>query len=346
MTGKPTMSLPRVSVLLPVYNAEATLAEALRSIRGQTLRDLEVVAVDDGSSDGSSRILGEAAASDSRIRPVTLGRSGLIAALNAGLRHCRAPCVARMDADDLSLPERLERQVEMLERDPGLGVVGCLVEGFPRTQVGEGMRVYLEWQNRLRTHEEILRELFIESPITHPSACVRRSVLEEAGGYEDRGWAEDYDLWLRLAASGVRFAKVPEVLLRWREHPGRLTRTDSRYSVENFLRAKAHYLLAGPLRGRDAVFVWGAGKTGRRLSKHLARGGCTPAAFIDIDPARIGRTLRRVAIVSAAEFAERWRRWRNPMLLSAVASRGARAEIGRELQRMALAEGRDYLHVA
>ena len=326
------MSPPRVSVLLPVYNAEATLVEALRSICSQTLRDLEIVAVDDGSEDGSSCILREVAASDSRVHPVTLEHGGLIGALNTGLRHCRAPFVARMDADDVSLPERVEKQVEMLEREPGLGVAGCLVEGFPRAQVGEGMRLYLEWQNRLRTHEEIAREIFVESPITHPSACLRRSVLAEAGGYEDRGWAEDYDLWLRLAAAGVRFAKVPEVLLRWREHPGRLTRTDGRYSVENFLRAKSRYLLAGPLRGRDAVFIWGAGKTGRRLSKHLVRGRCPLAAFIDIDPAKIGRTLRRVAIVSSEEFAERWNRCRNPMLLGAVASRGARDEIRRELQ--------------
>ena len=340
------MSQPRVSVLMPVHNAEETLVEALRSICGQTLHDLEIVAVDDGSQDGSGGILREAASRDRRVRPVTLEHGGLVAALNAGLRHCRAPFVARMDADDVSLPERLEKQLEMLEDDPLLGVAGCLVEGFPPAHVGEGMRLYLEWQNRLRTHEEIVREIFVESPITHPGACVRRSVLEEAGGYEDRGWAEDYDLWLRLAAAGVRFSKVPEVLLRWREHPGRLTRTDSRYSVENFLRAKAHYLLAGPLRGRDAVFIWGAGKTGRRLSKHLVRGGCPLAAFIDIDPAKIGRTLRRAAIISAGEFAGRWRRCRNPMLLAAVASRGARGEIRRELQRAALAEGRDYLHVA
>ena len=340
------MSQPRVSVLMPVHNAEATLAGALGSICGQTLRDLEIVAVDDGSEDGSGQILREAASRDRRVRPVTLEHGGLVGALNAGLRHCRAPFVARMDADDVSLPERLEKQAEMLEDDPGLGVAGCLVEGFPRAHVGEGMRLYIEWQNRLRTHEEIAREIFVESPVTHPSACLRRSVLVEAGGYEDRGWAEDYDLWLRLAAAGVRFAKVPEVLLRWREHPGRLTRTDGRYSVENFLRAKSRYLLAGPLRKRDAVFIWGAGKTGRRLSKHLVRGGCPLAAFIDIDPAKIGRTLRRAAIVSAEEFAERWRRCRNPMLLAAVASRGARDEIRRELQCMALAEGRDYLHVA
>ena len=194
--------------------------------------------------------------------------------------------------------------------------------------------------------EDIAREIFIESPIVHPSAMMRRSQLVDLGGYLDRGWPEDYDLWLRYFTGGHRFAKVPQVLLYWRESEGRMTRTDSRYSVENFLRAKSQYLISGPLAERDALFIWGAGKTGRRLSKHLIRGGHAPVVFIDIAPAKIGSTMRRIPIIGAAELPPLWAQWRRPLLLVAVASRGARALIRAELAKMDLCEERDFLCVA
>ena len=190
---------------------------------------------------------------------VRIDHAGLLPALNRGLAECRGRYVARMDADDLCMPERLERQLEIAEADgeverrrhPG----GDLLHGW-----GGGPRAsacYVDWQNSLVRHQEICREIFIESPIAHPSALLRREELVALGAYEERGWAEDYDLWLRYHAAGRRFAKVAAPLLRWREHPGRATRTDGRYSVENFLRAKAHYLALGPLRDRDGLFDLG-----------------------------------------------------------------------------------------
>jgi FlaA1/EpsC-like NDP-sugar epimerase len=175
---------------------------------------------------------------------------------------------------------------------------------------------------------------------------LRREWLERAGSYQDRGWPEDYDLWLRLHLEGARFAKVPRLLLRWREHPQRLTRTDSRYSVENFLRAKAHYLMRGPLSGRDGVILWGAGQMGRRLSKHLLREGAPLMVFLDIDPGKVGRKLRGLPIIGPDDLPGLWRRQRRPALLAAVASRGARALIRERLGQLGLAEGKDWWAVA
>jgi glycosyltransferase involved in cell wall biosynthesis len=341
-----SMPDPLVSLLMPVYNAEATLAEALESLAGQTLGDFEIVAVDDGSQDGSGRLLRQWQAREPRLRPVFAPHAGLLPALNAGLARCRGVLVARMDADDRCHPRRLEKQVALLRQRPDLGVVGSLVETFPRETVGEGFRLYEEWLNRLVTHEQISREIFIESPIVHPSALVRRAELLALGGYQERGWPEDYDLWLRYLVGGHRFAKVPEVLFYWREHPSRLTHTDRRYSVENFLRAKAWYLIRGPLRERDALIVWGAGKTGRRLAKHLVRGGRPPAAFVDIDARKVGGTLRGAPVVGPDSLPGVWRRWQRPLLVVAVASRGARALIRQELERLQLAEGEDFLCAA
>ena len=337
---------PLVSVLLPVFDAQDTVGEALTSLSAQSLEDFEIVVIDDGSGDGSVSAVATYARREPRLRLIAAPHEGLIAALNRGLSACRGRYVARMDADDLTHPQRLGRQVQLLDERPEVSVVGTLVDAFPAATVGEGLRIYLEWQNGLISGAEIRREIFIESPITHPSAMFRRCEILAVGGYQEHGWPEDYDLWLRLHVAGKAFAKVPEVLLSWREHPRRLTHCDRRYSVENFLRAKAHYLIAGPLRGRDAVFVWGSGKTGRRLSKHLIRGGCTPDAFIDISPRRIGSTLRQVPIIGPADLRSRWTRWNSPILLAAVASRGARQLIREELRRQGLTEGEDFLCVA
>ena len=335
-----------LSVLMPVYNAAETLPAALESLASQTIERFEIVAVDDGSDDGSGEILRRWAAKDPRLRIVSIPHRGLIDALNAGLEACKGTFVARMDADDLAHPRRLEKQAALLENAPDVSVVGCLVETFPRNAVKEGFRVYEEWLNSLVSHEEIAREIFVESPIAHPSALMRRAELLEIGGYQDRGWPEDYDLWLRYFTAGRRFAKVAEKLLRWREHPFRLTHTDRRYSVENFLRAKAHYLVRGPLRERDGLIVWGAGKTGRRLSKHLIRQGRPPDFFVDIDPRKIGGGLRGVPIAGAEALPGLWKRWRRPLLLAAVASRGARTQIRKRAAEMGLVEGEDFLCVA
>jgi GT2 family glycosyltransferase len=229
-----------------------------------------------------------------------------------------------------------------MQENPELGVVGCLVDGFPEEDLREGFRSYIAWLNSLVTDEDIQRERFVESPLAHPSVVFRKEIIQEAGGYQECGWPEDYDLWLRLAQAGVRFGKVPELLLSWRNHPTRLTRSDSRYSLENFIRCKAHYLLQGPLAGRDAVFIWGAGMHGRRLSKHLLAGGAPVVAFIDIDPRKIGNTRRGKPILPAEALPAEWGRWRAPVLLAAVGSRGARGLIRDRLTGFGLDEGRDW----
>jgi glycosyltransferase involved in cell wall biosynthesis len=337
---------PGISVLMPCYNVAVTINETMRSLLGQTYAQFEIVAVDDGSSDRTLETLKAWADRDKRVRVIPRKHEGIIPALNTGLAACRASLVARMDADDHAHPQRLERQVEMLEGDPGLAVCASLVEGFPADKVREGFRIYIEWLNRLVGHESITREIFIESPLAHPSVAFRKRWVEKVGGYEEHGWPEDYDLWLRLYLAGAKFGKVPEILLYWREHEHRLTRTDSRYSVENFIRAKAHYLCKGPLANRDGVIVWGAGQMGRRLSKHLEREGAPLTAFIDIDPGKIGRERRGCPIISP-EYLPPWlENYQHPAVLASVSSRGAQELIRERLNGMGLREGIDWWAVA
>ena len=395
----------RVSVLIPVHNAEWTVESALASVLRQTVGDasggfltrsfaddLEVVVVDDGSTDSTPHILDSIARRDPRVRVIRTARHGIIDALNTGIAECRGELIARMDADDISHPRRLAMQVGLTDERPEVSVCGTLVRMFPRHQLLGGLVRYEQWLNSLVTHEQIAHDIFVESPLAHPSVMMRRKELIEIGGYEEHGWPEDYDLWLRYYVAGKRFAKVLQTLTFWRQSEGRLTFTDPRYSVENFLRAKAHYLaqvippplrddrvippplrddgvIPPPLRrglgggpspaspspqpsppgeGARPIILWGAGKTGRRLSKHLQREGIDFKAVIDIDPAKIGRTLRGRPIVGidyllggdSMSPANRY------FVIAAVSSHGARELIRGQLREMGFLESRDFVCAA
>jgi hypothetical protein len=242
-----------------------------------------------------------------------------------------------MDADDVSHPRRLEWQVGLLDSRPEVGVVGSRVVCVPRADLDEGFRRYERWLNGLRFHEEMARQRFVDVPVAHPSVTMRRQVLEAVGGWRDRGWPEDHDLWLRLFETGVRFAKIDRPLLFWRDRPDRLTRADDRYRRERFLACNAHFLARGPLEDARRLVVWGAGPTGRRLARALEGEDRPVAAFVDIDKAKIGRTARGAPIVDETGL--------RPMLgpgtvvLVAVAARGARELVRDRLVRLGLTEG-------
>ena len=336
---------PKVSVLLPVRDGGLPLRSALRSLERQTFEDFEIVAVDDGSSDGTADLLERWQRRDDRLRVLRLEPSGLVPALNAGLDACRGKLVARMDADDAMLPHRLERQVQLLDTKAEIDVAACRVRCFPRRQLGQGFRIYEAWLNSLVSPADHRRERFIESPIAHPTAMVRREVLEAAGGYRDVGWAEDYDLWLRLLERGHRIEKVPEILHLWRDHPGRQTRVDGRYGKKKFLACKAHYLNRH-LRetGVTRLIIWGAGPTGRTLASLLRSHGHDIEAFLDIDPKKLRRRPGGTPVHDIADLPSLWQP--ATRLLIAVSRRGARELIRPHLHEAGLVEGEDFYFAA
>jgi glycosyltransferase involved in cell wall biosynthesis len=314
-------SIPLVSVLIPCYNARQTVDDAIASIIHQSLKAWGLILIDDGSTDGTLDLLLVWEARDARVCVFHQPHAGVIEALNGGLRFCKTEYIARMDADDLASPHRLGKQVAFLDSHPDIAVVGCLVAGYPPDGIGEGFRPYLEWMNRLITHDEITSEIYIESPLAHPSVMARKSWFEFVGGYQEHGWPEDYDLWLRLHIAGARFAKVPEIMISWCEHPHRLTHMDPRYSADAFLGAKAHYLCQGALKDRDALFIWGAGQIGRKLSKLLIGYGVPLKAFIDVDPRKLGHKRLARDVLPPDMLLPAWIRFKRPVLLAAVGSR-------------------------
>lgn len=333
------MSSPAVSILMPVRNEERFLPAALASLKAQSFTDWELLAVDDGSTDGTTAILA-AAAADPRVKVVQNQGSGLVAALNSGLALCQAPLVARMDGDDICHPQRLARQLAMMAADGGIGLVAASFCHFPRQQLKIGMLAYEEWQNSLVSHEQIMADMFVESPFVHPGVMFRKDVVTGVGGYREMGWAEDYDLWLRLAAAGVKFARTAEPLVYWRDRPERATRTMAEYSGDAFRRCKLHHLQSGFLQGVTEVTLAGAGKEGRAWQRLLAAAGIGLARWVDVDPKKHGRVLHGAMIVPPREIVPD-----NGKLLVTVGTRGARAGIREWARQAGLVELKDFISV-
>jgi glycosyltransferase involved in cell wall biosynthesis len=331
---------PRVSVLLPCRNAAGTLDEALASLAAQTFTDFEVIAVDDGSDDATPDSLANWARRDPRIHSDRTHTRGIVAALCTAAERAQGALLARMDADDIAMPKRLARQVAFLDANPDVAACGTRVRYIPRHLVRDGARRYERWINGVVLPDEIERDLFVECPIPHPSLVVRRAAFEQAGGYRDAGWPEDYDLVLRLWQEGHRLGKVPEVLLEWREGGERLSRTDPRYGEDAFRRCKVHYLKRR-VAGRPVV-VWGAGPVGKAFARTLHAAGERVVAFVDLDPRKIGQTIHAAPVIRPSDIGQ----YRGAYVVGAVGSPDARAEIREALASAGFREPEECCAVA
>jgi glycosyltransferase involved in cell wall biosynthesis len=205
---------PTVSVLLPVFNAERFLPAALASILAQTFTDWELIAVDDGSTDASPRILRDFAEKDARIRLITRPNTGIVGALNDALAPARGALIARMDADDISLPARFQLQVDFLNSHPDCVLLGTqvLIIDEDADPIGPLKSIELE-------HDRIDRALLeLRWPIVHPTVMMRRQTVSDIGGYAEGTFPhEDHDLFLKLCERG-HAANLPQALLHYRRH--------------------------------------------------------------------------------------------------------------------------------
>ncbi len=336
---------PLVSVLLPARDAAVTLAESLASLQDQTFRDWECLVLDDGSTDRTRGVAEGFAASDPRFRVFSAPEPrGIIETLNEGAARARGHYLARQDADDRSLPRRLELSLDLLTANPHVDVAACRIELFPQERIRPGWRAYAEWLNRLVTPEAIAGDIYVESPLPHPTVLMPRELLASCGGYREHGWPEDYDLWLRLHVAGRHFAKPEPVLYQWRHHEGRLTHRDERYAPEAFLACKLHHLAAR--LGDSTLLVWGAGRDGSRLARALEQRRLRVEAFIDIDPRKIGRTRGTCPVISPEQLGHRAHCpacAAPPLILVAVGTKGARQLIREHLYATGWSEPEDFL---
>lgn len=328
---------PAISILLPFHREGAWLEQAAQSMLGQTFKNWELLLIGNRADRQTLEAAHRVVYLDNRVRLLFEDAPGIAHALNHGLRQATAPLIARMDADDVSLPERLERQVTYLNTHPEVDVVGTCTGAHPEGPPGEGFSTFMQWQNGLLSHHDHMRERFIESPVAHPTVLFRRTVIEKHGPYLTTGIPEDYELWLRWMEHGAVFAKLPETLVLWRDHSGRLTRTHPDYSKAGFSRIRSHYLALELKRivGGRKLIVCGADRTCRRKAAMLMEMGVPVDGFADV----VRRHIPESVFTPASEIGS------DPGLffLSFVSSRGKSAEMRDFFKSKGLEEGSDFI---
>lgn len=330
-------SSPSISVLLPFHREGVWLLESAGSILNQTYPDWELILIGNRADQQTAEIAMALAASDKRVRLISEDRPGIANALNTGLEQARAPLVARMDADDYSMPERLDKQIAFLNKHPEIEVLGTCTMVHPDGPPGEGFAAFMDWQNSILTPEEHRLRRFIESPLAHPTVIFRKKAAETHGHYLTTGIPEDYELWLRWMDRGTVFAKLAEPLYKWRDHPERLTRSHSDYSKDRFQDVRTAYLateLKQILDGRSLI-VCGADRLCRKKAESLIRMGVKVAGFTDVVQRRIPGYL----FIPAAEI----QAGSGFFFVSFVASRGKTTEMHDFLAGRGMTEGQDFI---
>jgi glycosyltransferase involved in cell wall biosynthesis len=331
---------PQISVILPFYNAEKTLARAVESIRSQSFPFFELILVNNNSDDLSRNIALQYTKEDSRCRLIDEKTQGVMHAMNSGIEASNARYIARMDSDDISLPHRLEMQYNFLEENPGTGLVGGKVEHVGHNDNTKGLQTCVDWANSFTSHENIELFRFIEIPVVNPTIMFRRELVKSYGGCRDGEFPEDYEMLLRWLDAGVKMEKLDSTVLKWHDSDTRLTRTDERYSSWAFYRIKTFYL-ARWLKKHNRYFpkvkIWGAGRISRKRAALLENEGVIIDGYIDID-----KNKQKDNCIHHSQIAPPG----NYFILSYVGKRGARIKIREFLNNKNYTEGKDYLFVS
>lgn len=218
------MKEPKVSILMPVYKGDKYLQDAVDSVLNQTFKDFEFIIICDDPIDETRFLFDRYQQKDSRIRVFYQKKQGLVKSLNTGISLAKGEYIARMDADDISLPDRLRKQVEFMDNNPEVGICGTWVE-----TIGDVLGNV--WKHPC-DHETIKSRMLFETVIAHPSIIVRKGIfLKNKFAYmQDEVYAEDYGLWVR-AAKIVKLANIPEILIHYRIHKSTSNRREQRLTA-------------------------------------------------------------------------------------------------------------------
>ena len=334
---------------MPVRNEASLLPGCLKDILFQTLAKIELVIVDDGSTDTTAKVLKEASKRDPRIRVINTNHNGIISALNTGLAECDGQYIARMDADDRMDKTRLEKQLKLMKSNPELELSGCRIGGFTNSgMISQSIEKYQSWSNSLISHQQIENDLFAECPIAHPTFFATRELFNKLGGYSINPWAEDYDFILRAYKAGAKLAKHPEKLVQKYHASGRLSRVEAIYKRPAMFEAKAHYMLEyGLLKNRRGVLIAGSGPTGRQAAQSFEKRGVKILGYVDNRP---GPPDRKVKSWPAWGFrslppAEFLNKFRNALILLAIGDSEGQRAFAKLLRKLNFIENSDFIRV-
>ncbi len=271
-----------VSIIMPVYNAAPFLADCLKSIQQQSFSNWELIAIDDFSTDASFKVLEEASSFDRRIRVIKNTKKGIIPALSLSLKNANGHFITRMDADDIMPADRLLKMVEALKAASPKTVITGLVDYFSSTEVSQGYKTYQDWLNKNIQAENPWVSVYRECIIASPCWMLQTQELRDIGGFDSLEYPEDYDLVFRLFKNQFQIKALPEVLLKWREHPARTSRNSEDYAQESFFKLKVKRFLEFEKPFENLV-LWGTGVKARLTAKLLLENS-TPFTWMDLHP--------------------------------------------------------------
>ena len=328
---------PLVSVIIPFKNAEVTIADSIDSIINQSYSNLEIILVNDHASDSSIEIVKRY--SDKRILLIDNHGIGIASALNTGLQHINGKYIARMDADDISHPNRIALQVDLLEGTLKIGVVSSLVNHIDSNNDQEGYRIYVDWLNQLVDPHDHYINRYVDATVAHPSVMFRCELVRDYGNYSTQPIPEDFELWLRWMQNGVRFAKVPQTLVDWYDLPGRASRELANYNQESFYKVKAEYFSKwwNKKSLKKEFWIWGYGKDVFRKSNHLLDHGLSITGYIDLherkDSTRNVKSYKKIPGI-------------NGFYLVYISDRNGKALVKKYFDNCKMEAGKDFLFMS
>lgn len=317
----------RISILTPVKDAEPFLRDCLLSIQQQSETDWELIAVNDGSTDGSKAILDEFAKADPRMRVFDNAGTGIIEALRLAYSQSSGQFITRMDADDIMAPNKLEiLKYKLIMNGMGHVAVG-LVRYFSADGVKDGYRHYEGWLNHLTASGTNYSDIYRECVIPSPCWMVFRDDLDRCGAFEPDQYPEDYDLAFRFFANDIKVIPCSDIIHHWRDHGQRTSRNDPNYADNRFLELKMRWFLKLSHQPERPLIVWGAASKGKIIAQSLLNSG-VDFRWICNNPNKIGKHVYHTLIESLNTMDE----VAHPQVIVAVANKDEQSEIREQLK--------------
>lgn len=263
----------KVSILMPVKNAEKWLIDTLDSIISQTYTNWELICIDDGSTDQSRELIHKYSMNDSRVHLELNASSGIIPALQQALRHASGAFVTRMDADDIMPIERLQQMVEALNSSPQKTVITGKVKYISNQEVSPGYLKYQEWINDRVDNNDFYQHIYRECVVASPNWMVRKEEMRVDKIFEQLSYPEDYDMTFHWFKNGYQIKGIQETTLHWREHPERTSRNSSVYDQASFFQLKLGWFIQLNNLTKHSVAILGAGQKGKQTAHFLNDAG-------------------------------------------------------------------------
>ena len=265
-----------VSIIIPYKNPLPYFEDCLKSIVNQSHKKLQIILVNDYSTDDSEKLAFKYSNEDSRIELVKNIGKGIVDALNTGSEIAKGKYITRMDADDIMSENKIEILRSLLEKKKTKHIAVGNVKYFAsKKPMGNGYLKYANWLNKLTSNKKNFKEIYKECTIPSCSWMMHRSDFENIKGFKNLNYPEDYDFLFRVYYNQIKLTTTKEIIHLWRDHPMRTSRNSKDYLFENFIPLKLKYLIEKELKPKDELVLWGSGKKGKLIAKKLIENNCS-----------------------------------------------------------------------